>query len=129
MKKGKTSSDYSRRILFCALFALSGAGAMASPFSGELPGTAGVQAVQQNGKTVTGVVTDNFGPVIGANILVKGTSNGVITDIDGKFTLSNVPEDAVLQISFIGYVTQEIARLPLPCSWSRILKRLKKSSW
>ena len=71
MKKGKTSSDYSRRILFCALFALSGAGAMASPFSGELPGTAGVQAVQQNGKTVTGVVTDNFGPVIGANILVR----------------------------------------------------------
>ena len=108
MKKGKTSSDYSKRILFCAFFALSGAGVMASPFSGELPGTAGVQAVQQNGKTVTGVVTDNMGPVIGANVLVKGTTNGVITDIDGKFTLSNVPEDAILQISFIGYTTQEI---------------------
>ena len=55
-----------------------------------------------------GVVTDNFGPVIGANVLVKGTTNGVITDVDGKFVLSDVPEDAVLQISFIGYVTQEI---------------------
>ena len=108
MKKGKTSSDYSKRILFCAFFALSGAGVMASPFGGELPGTADVQAVQQNGKTVTGVVTDNMGPVIGANVLVKGTTNGVITDIDGKFTLSNVPEDAILQISFIGYTTQEI---------------------
>ena len=62
----------------------------------------------QNGKTVKGVVTDNFGPVIGANVLVKGTTNGVITDVDGKFVLSDVPEDAVLQISFIGYVTQEI---------------------
>ena len=108
MKKGKTSSDYSKRILFCAFFALSGAGVMASPFGGELPGTAGVQAVQQNGQTVTGVVTANMGPVIGANVLVKGTTNGVITDIDGKFTLSNVPEDAILQISFIGYTTQEI---------------------
>ena len=39
---------------------------------------------------------------------MKGTTNGVITDVDGNFTLSNVPENAILQISFIGYVTQEI---------------------
>lgn len=61
-----------------------------------------------NGKTVKGVVTDNLGPVPGANVFVKGTTNGVITDVDGNFTLSNVPENAILQISFIGYVTQEI---------------------
>ena len=109
MKRGKTSSDFSKRILFCALCTLSGAGVMASPLNGTLSDADIVQVIAQNGKTVKGVVTDNFGPVIGANVLVKGTTNGVITDIDGKFTLSNVPEDAVLQISFIGYVTQEIA--------------------
>lgn len=109
MKRGKTSSDFSKRILFCALCTLSGAGVMASPLNGTLSDADIVQVIAQNGKTVKGVVTDNFGPVIGANVLVKGTTNGVITDVDGKFVLSNVPEDAVLQISFIGYVTQEIA--------------------
>lgn len=108
MKRGKTSSDFSKRILFCALCTLSGAGVMASPLNGTLSDADIVQVIAQNGKTVKGVVTDNFGPVIGANVLVKGTTNGVITDVDGKFVLSDVPEDAVLQISFIGYVTQEI---------------------
>ncbi len=105
MKRGKTSSDFSKRILFCALCTLSGAGVMASPLNGTLSDADIVQVIAQNGKTVKGVVTDNFGPVIGANVLVKGTTNGVITDVDGKFVLSDVPEDAVLQISFIGYVT------------------------
>ena len=108
MKRGKTSSDFSKRILFCALCTLTSAGVMASPLNGTLSDADIVQVIAQNGKTVKGVVTDNFGPVIGANVLVKGTSNGVITDVDGKFVLSDVPEDAVLQISFIGYVTQEI---------------------
>lgn len=107
--KRKTSSDFSKRILFCALCALPGAGLVAGPVNGEnLPGVNAVQVVAQNGKTVKGIVTDNFGPVPGANVLVKGTTNGVITDIDGNFTLSNVPENAVLQVSFIGYVTQEV---------------------
>lgn len=108
MKIGKTSSDFSKRILFCALCTLTSAGVMASPLNGTLSDADIVQVIAQNGKTVKGVVTDNFGPVVGANVLVKGTSNGVITDVDGKFVLSDVPEDAVLQISFIGYVTQEI---------------------
>ena len=108
MKRGKTSSDFSKRILFCALCTLTSAGVMASPLNGTLSDADIVQVIAQNGKTVKGVVTDNFGPVIGANVLVKGTTNGVITDVDGKFVLSDVPEDAVLQISFIGYVTQEI---------------------
>lgn len=67
-----------------------------------------VPVVQQQGKVITGVVTDSYGePIIGANVLERGTTNGVITDIDGNFTLHVVP-GAVLQISYIGYVTQEI---------------------
>lgn len=59
---------------------------------------------QQNGRTVTGTVADEKGEsIIGANIMVKGTANGSITDIDGRFVLNNVPEGAVLVISYIGY--------------------------
>jgi TonB-linked SusC/RagA family outer membrane protein len=64
--------------------------------------------VQQQGKRIAGTVLDEKGePVIGANIMEKGTSNGTISDIDGKFTL-NVPQGAKLTISYIGYVTQEV---------------------
>lgn len=59
-------------------------------------------------KKVTGTVVDVAGvPVIGANVMVKGTTNGTITDMDGKFTLE-VPEGAVLQVSYIGYTNQEV---------------------
>ncbi|GHT32750.1 SusC/RagA family TonB-linked outer membrane protein [Bacteroidia bacterium] len=65
--------------------------------------------IQQTGRRVTGTILDTNGEaVIGANVLVKGTTNGAITDIDGKFSL-NVPDNAILTISFIGYNTQEIA--------------------
>lgn len=47
--------------------------------------------------------------VIGASVLVKGTTNGTITDVDGNFTLKNVQEDAVLQVSFVGYKAQDVA--------------------
>ena len=60
-------------------------------------------------KKVTGVVVDATGEtVIGASVLEKGTTNGVITDIDGNFSLT-VGEDAVLQISFVGYQTVEVS--------------------
>ena len=59
-------------------------------------------------KTVTGVVVDAAGvPVIGANVIVKGTTVGTITDFDGNYSLE-VPENAVLQISYIGYLTEEV---------------------
>ncbi len=71
--------------------------------TGELPALN-----QTNKKTITGTVLDEQGEtVIGANIVEKGTVNGVITDVDGYFSLS-VAEGAVLQVSYIGYVTQEI---------------------
>ena len=58
--------------------------------------------------SVRGIVKDQMGePVIGANVLVKGTSNGVITDIDGKFALSAGKND-ILIISFVGFMSQEI---------------------
>ena len=61
-------------------------------------------------KTVSGSVVDQIGePVIGANVIVKGTTNGVITDLDGRFTLSNVPNNGTISISFIGYKDQEIS--------------------
>lgn len=63
---------------------------------------------QQQAKTVSGVVSDSNGePIIGANVLVKGTTNGTITDLDGRFTLE-VPAGATLQFSYIGFNTQEI---------------------
>lgn len=58
--------------------------------------------------TVKGTVKDNIGePVIGASVVQKGTSNGIVTDIDGNFTL-NVPSNSIIVVSFIGYKTQEI---------------------
>lgn len=62
--------------------------------------------------TVKGHVKDAMGEVIGANVIEKGNpSNGTITDLDGNFTLS-VPKGAILQVSFIGYQTQEVAAAP-----------------
>ena len=59
--------------------------------------------------TVKGVVKDSkFGdPIIGASVLVKGTTNGTISDMDGNFTLAT-PKDGTLTISYIGYKSQEI---------------------
>ena len=57
---------------------------------------------------VKGHVKDTTGePVIGANVLVKGTTNGTITDFDGNFML-NVPKDAILSVSFVGYKSAEV---------------------
>ena len=59
--------------------------------------------------TVSGTVSDVNGPVPGANIVVKGTSNGAQTDFDGNYTIDDVASDATLVFSYIGYVTQEVA--------------------
>jgi TonB-linked SusC/RagA family outer membrane protein len=63
---------------------------------------------QQQGRTITGVVRDNVGPVIGANVVVKGTTNGVITDVNGQYSRSGVQSNDVLRVSFIGYITKEV---------------------
>ena len=65
--------------------------------------------ISQKSKQITGTVIDDTGlPVIGANILVKGTTNGTVTDVDGKFTLDNVPEGALLIVSYIGFLEQDV---------------------
>lgn len=64
--------------------------------------------VAQQANKVTGIVKDTNGePIIGANVTVKGQSIGTITDIDGRFVL-DAPKNAVLQITYIGYVSQEV---------------------
>lgn len=60
---------------------------------------------QQKGNTIQGIVVDQNGePVIGASVRVKGSKNGTVTDIDGKFTLTNA--NGNVEISYIGYKTQ-----------------------
>src|SRR5690606_32602389 len=58
---------------------------------------------------LSGIVTDESGePLIGVNVLIKGTTRGTSTDFEGRFTLDEVDEQAVLVVSYIGYQTQEI---------------------
>lgn len=84
---------------------------------------ASVQAVQQS-KKITGTVSDAMGPVIGASVVVKGTSNGVATDFDGKFSL-NVNPGQTLVISYIGYITKEV-KVDSKTSYSITLEEDKK---
>lgn len=63
----------------------------------------------QNGTTIKGTITDSDGiEIIGANVVVRGTTNGTITNIDGEFTLDNVSNGDVIQVSYIGYTAQDV---------------------
>ncbi len=67
------------------------------------------EVVQQKSLTIHGVVKDKGGePIIGANVLEKGTANGTITDIEGNFTLTVKGNNPILVVSYIGYATQEL---------------------
>ncbi|WP_417141934.1 carboxypeptidase-like regulatory domain-containing protein, partial [Phocaeicola coprocola] len=96
MKDRKNSSLLRRlekfqRLFFVALLSVLAVGAFAQS------------------KTVLGTVLDKTGEsVIGASVVVKGTTNGTITDFDGKFTLQNVPDNGTIQVSFVGYKTVDI---------------------
>ncbi|MDR1918707.1 MAG: SusC/RagA family TonB-linked outer membrane protein, partial [Tannerellaceae bacterium] len=68
----------------------------------------GMEAKQQQRRTIKGLVKDTYGePVIGANVVVKGSTQGTVTNMEGAFSLE-VPDNAVLQISYIGYLNQEV---------------------
>ena len=71
-------------------------------------GITDVKITQQNG-SCTGIVKDTTGEtVIGASVVVKGTTNGTITGIDGDLSLNNVKQGDIIQISFVGYKTVEV---------------------
>ena len=78
-----------------------------SAYADNYPAASDVNVSQQRGK-VTGTVTDDFGPVAGAAVSVKGTTRGVATDGDGKFSLDANSGETIV-VSFLGYRTQEIA--------------------
>ena len=88
------------------LLLLSSTGAA---YAVSAPGADDVKVTQQSG-ACTGTVKDAAGePVIGASVVVKGTTNGIITDFDGNFSLSNVNKGDIIQVSFVGYQTVEVA--------------------
>ncbi|WP_278704475.1 SusC/RagA family TonB-linked outer membrane protein [Parabacteroides goldsteinii] len=64
--------------------------------------------ISQQDTKITGTVEDEFGPVAGASVVIKGTTNGTMTDMDGHFTLEGVKKGDIIQISFIGFATQDI---------------------
>ncbi|MBO7103469.1 MAG: SusC/RagA family TonB-linked outer membrane protein, partial [Bacteroidaceae bacterium] len=66
------------------------------------------ESAQQQTKKITGVVRDSHGPLIGAAVIEKGTTNGAVTNMEGQFSL-NVQPNAVLEVSYLGYVTREVS--------------------
>ena len=102
---------FSKALLKAAtcLFLTAGAGVSSVWATPETTESMRTEMVQQQTVTVSGVVKDRKGePIIGANIMEKGTTNGTITDFDGKYTLKVKSAQSVLTISYIGYKTQEI---------------------
>ena len=90
------------------LLALAGVSSTGAAYAVAVPEVDATKSVQQE-STCTGVVKDATGEtVIGASVVVKGTTNGTITGLDGDFSLSGVKKGDIIQISFVGYQTQEI---------------------
>lgn len=107
MESAKNYSSSMVRFLAGASLAFFASGIVVAANESSSPHADAIESILQQ-KTINGKVLDATGePIIGANVLVKGTTNGTITDIDGNFTL-NVPTECVLQISYIGFNTQEI---------------------
>jgi TonB-linked SusC/RagA family outer membrane protein len=105
-RSGKSYDDFAQifrtlklitLFLFVTIFQLSAA-------------TYSMEMAQQQGKTITGKVTDQAGAALpGVSVIVKGTTTGVITESNGNYSLSNVPENSTLQFSFVGMKTTEVA--------------------
>lgn len=64
---------------------------------------------QSEGATVSGIVTDEQGPVIGATVMIKDANVGVVTGLDGSYTLTGLKQDDIIEVSYLGYETQDIA--------------------
>ena len=95
--------DFRKGSLSFALCCLISGAGITSAFASTIP-----TSVTQQTRTVTGIVTDSKGePLLGVNVVVKGTTNGTMTDMDGHFSLP-AESNAVLVISYIGFVSQEV---------------------
>lgn len=95
-------------VLLCSAIGFTSLNAMAESTNNAINETLSVLRTNQGNLTIKGTISDKTGPIIGAYVIIKGTTNGVITDIDGNFTLENVKKGDILQVSFIGYSTKEI---------------------
>lgn len=104
-----TTSSFIRKVFVSTSFMLLlASNGWSVPSQGAINDENAVTAIVQQNKTVKGTVKDQAGePVIGANVVVKGGNSGTITDVEGNFTIS-VPDDATLQISYVGYLSYEI---------------------
>lgn len=99
--------NFKKTMMIGAAILLTSAGLLhAKPDSKA--GEMNINSIQQAKITVTGTIADKEGPIIGANIIEKGTTNGTVTDLDGGYSISVAP-NATIVISYIGYDNQEIA--------------------
>ncbi len=98
----KANSKFVRILLLSTMLGTTGA------TNGNAALFASNASISQQKGRVSGVVKDEMGPVVGASIVVKGTTNGTITDMDGKFIIDNVPVGSILEISYVGMETQSI---------------------
>ena len=94
--------NFRKTALLMGTMACLGLGYSSNAYAAGAP-----QEIQQATKKITGTVVDASGPVIGASVVVKGTSNGVATDFDGRFTLNANPGQTLV-ITYIGYTTKEV---------------------
>lgn len=97
-----------KRFKSVSMILMAGAlGFTGNAYANPNTGNPAIDISQQDTK-ITGTVEDEFGPVAGASVVIKGTTNGTMTDMDGHFTLEGVKNGDIIQFSFIGFATQDI---------------------
>ncbi|MDR2948467.1 MAG: SusC/RagA family TonB-linked outer membrane protein [Prevotella sp.] len=107
MRKKTVSKNYGRKVLFLLLSLIFFQYSFASAI--EVKDTNEIQNTEQNNLTVKGAVTDENGdPLSGVSVVVKGTTTGVMTDLDGTYTINVPNSNSTLVFSFIGFHKQEI---------------------
>ena len=113
------NKTFRKTALLVGAFSLLGLCYSPNAYAADAP-----QEVQQ-AKKITGTVVDATGPVIGASVVVKGTSNGVATDFDGNFSLNANPGQTLV-ISYLGYLTKEIKITAAQSKYNVTLEEDKK---
>ena len=99
--------NYCKKSMIAALCSLAVLSVTPQAFAASSGGASAPQQSAQQTKRITGVVSDAMGPVIGASVSVKGTTNGTTTDNDGQFSL-NVSPGQTLVVTYVGYLAKEV---------------------